>query len=226
MIVVAVVILAALSVPILGGSLSRLGGLRLRRPATIVAALFLQIVVISVAPHAFAGWKGQVVHLLSYALAVAFLWANRSVPGLWAIGAGGLSNLVAIGANGGVMPTSRVAMAAAGRMPKRGEFFNSGPLAHPHLLFLGDIFSVPRGVPLANVFSVGDVMLTVGAFILLHRVCRSRLCALRLRRRSSAADTGDIVAACSPSFSPDKALNAPAWVSRGARTSPSVSPGR
>jgi hypothetical protein len=43
------------------------------------------------------------------------------------------------------------------------------------MAFLGDIFSTPRTWPLANVFSAGDVLLAVGAFLLLHSVCESRL---------------------------------------------------
>ncbi len=40
---------------------------------------------------------------------------NRHIPWLWLLGLGGLSNLAAIGANGGVMPASAVALGAAGR---------------------------------------------------------------------------------------------------------------
>ena len=56
----------------------------------------------------------------------------------------------------------------------RGEFLNSTSLQHPHLAFLGDNFSVPRTWPLANVFSAGDIVLAVGALLLLHSVCGSR----------------------------------------------------
>ena len=35
---------------------------------------------------------------------------------------------------------------------------NSGVLAAPRLAFLGDVFAIPAGWPLANVFSIGDVL--------------------------------------------------------------------
>ena len=38
-------------------------------------------------------------------------------------------------------------------------------VAHPRLLFLGDILAVPHAVPLANVYSVGDVCIAIGAAI-------------------------------------------------------------
>jgi hypothetical protein len=34
------------------------------------------------------------------------------------------------------------------------------------------MFAVPKGVPLANVFSVGDVILVVGAFVVVHSLAR------------------------------------------------------
>ena len=36
-------------------------------------------------------------------------------------------------------------------------------VAVSHLAFLGDIMAVPEGWPLANVFSIGDVVLVIGA---------------------------------------------------------------
>jgi hypothetical protein len=86
-----------------------------------------------------------------------------------------LANLVAIGANRGIMPASAVAMRAAGRVHQAAMFQNSTSLRHPHLSFLGDNFSTPRTWPLANVFSVGDIVLVVGLALLLHEVTGSRI---------------------------------------------------
>src|SRR5207302_703651 len=70
-----------------------------------------------------------------------------------------------------------VALAAAGLAT--GNFLhhssNSMPLASPNLLFLGDIFAIPKSVPLSNVFSVGDVCVAAGAVLTLHRVSGSVL---------------------------------------------------
>lgn len=164
---------AALSVPLLGGSLGRLATARVKGGWTIALALVLQVVIISLIPKEMLGWRGQTVELVSYALAVGFLVINRRVPWLWLVGLGGLCNLVAIGANAGVMPASPVALRAAGRARHPGQFMNSTVLSHPHVAWLGDNFSVPRNLPLANVFSVGDVLLAVGALLLLHSLCAS-----------------------------------------------------
>jgi hypothetical protein len=167
------VAVAALSVPLFGGSLGKLATARIKGGWTIALALVLQVVIISVISKQMLGWRGQAVELASYVLAVAFLVINRRVPWLWLVGLGGLCNLVAIGANAGVMPASPVALRAAGRVRHPGQFMNSTVLSHPHLAWLGDNFSVPRTLPLANVFSVGDVLLAIGTLLLLHSLCSS-----------------------------------------------------
>lgn len=173
MILVFAVAVAALSVPLFGGSLGKLATARIKGGWTIALALVLQVVIISVISKQMLGWRGQAVELASYVLAVAFLVINRRVPWLWLVGLGGLCNLVAIGANAGVMPASPVALRAAGRVRHPGQFMNSTVLSHPHLAWLGDNFSVPRTLPLANVFSVGDVLLAIGTLLLLHSLCSS-----------------------------------------------------
>jgi hypothetical protein len=80
-------------------------------------------------------------------------------------------NLAAIGANGGVMPASPTASAIAG-IPASDQFANSAVLTDPRLAWLGDIIPVPGPWPLGNVLSPGDVVLYVGALVLLHRACR------------------------------------------------------
>ena len=169
----AVCLLASLaSVAVVGGRLDALADLRFRQPWLLGVAFGLQLLVISVAPAGDAWWH-QTLHLASYAIGGAFVVRNRQVPFLWLIGAGGLMNLAAIAANGGVMPARPAALAAAGLASGPG-FANSAPLAHPRLAFLGDVFAIPDAVPLANVFSLGDVCIAVGALVLLHRVCGAR----------------------------------------------------
>jgi MFS family permease len=48
-------------------------------------------------------------------------------------------------------------------------------VASARLPFLGDVFAVPRPLPFHNVFSVGDVCIAIGAAVIVHRACRSRL---------------------------------------------------
>ena len=77
---------------------------------------------------------------------------------------GGAANLVTIVANGGYMPVSPEAVAAMGRLPKEG-YSNSKLVEGVVLGPLTDIFAMPTWIPLANVFSVGDALIGIGAAI-------------------------------------------------------------
>jgi hypothetical protein len=157
------------SVPLRGGSLRRLGALRLRAEWAALGALAGQVLVLGL----FAGgaaWWHAIAHVGTYGLAAWFVWANRRIPGVPLLALGGGSNLAAIAANDGVMPTSAWAERAAGLEPT-GLFANSAPLAHPHLLWLGDILPVPLPLGLSNVLSIGDLLIYAGALVLLQRTC-------------------------------------------------------
>lgn len=111
------------------------------------------------------------IHVGTYVILVAFIALNRHIPGAWLIALGTACNLTAIVANGGSMPATKDALETAGKHIPDAVFQNSAFLADPKLLFLGDIFAIPEGVPLANVFSVGDVLIVVGGTYLAHRWC-------------------------------------------------------
>jgi hypothetical protein len=159
------------TVPLAGGSLGALADVRLRGIWAVAAALGVQVVIVSVLPGLSPG-VFRVVHAGTYGLLAWFLWLNRRLPGVWIIGLGGLANAVAIVANAGVMPADPGALATAG-LPaeKAGEFANSAAVNAPVLGWLGDVFAVPEALgPAANVFSAGDVIITVGLAVALHRL--------------------------------------------------------
>jgi hypothetical protein len=171
---VAVVALSLITVPLAGGSLSKLSDMRLRWTPVIFAALAIQVVIVSVAPGGDHWWP-RVLHLVSYGLAAGFLWVNRREPGILAVAVGTSLNAIAIVANDGVMPASASALRIAGEVSRTNGFLNSTGLAHPRLLVLGDIFAIPKSWPLHNVFSIGDVCIAIGAAIAIHTVTGSRL---------------------------------------------------
>ena len=174
------------SVPLAGGRLSALADLRLRRPGLAVAAILMQIVIISLLPAGSHGLH-RAVHIGSYLLLGAFAWSNRRVTGVPIVALGGLLNFIAITANGGVMPASRKALASLPQLAADGKFANSQVLAHPKLQFLGDVFASPASWPLHNVFSVGDLVLFVGVTVLVHVACASRLVPRRFHAARVAA---------------------------------------
>lgn len=170
MIVVAATVAGLLSVVPFGGRLRRLATLDLRFLWVIWAAIVLQTVIFEVVGSTVPDAVSQTVHLSTYALAFAFLWFNRHIPGMPIVATGAACNGAAIVANGGVMPASPAAWARAGH-PPIAEFENSNVVDGARLGWLGDVFAVPAGWPLANVFSIGDVVIVAGATYLAHRCC-------------------------------------------------------
>jgi hypothetical protein len=102
---------------------------------------------------------------------------NARLPGLALVAVGAFLNLVAIVANGGYMPSSPDAWAAlngVAQLPKEG-YTNSAMIGQGTMFpFLGDIFYLPHPIPFANVFSIGDVIIAVGAVWFLVAAMRGR----------------------------------------------------
>ena len=174
MLLAASLALTLVTVPLAGGRLSRLAELRLRHGWAMFVALGAQVLIVSVVPEGPERLY-EAIHLGSYLLAAYFFIVNRRIPFLWLLALGALFNFLAIAANGGVMPASRDALESAGLLTDVDHFTNSGVVEDPKLLFLGDVFAVPAPLPIANVFSIGDVCMALGAFLLVHAVTGSRL---------------------------------------------------
>jgi uncharacterized protein DUF5317 len=181
MILVAVVLLSALAVPLLGGHISKLADVSVRLAWTLLLALALQVLAIN-APGVPRGTRPW-IQLASYPVAAVFVVANRRLPGMVLIGVGVLLNVIAISANGGVMPASAAALDQAGLPSRTSSYANSALVEDPRVPFLGDVFAIPEPFPLHNVFSVGDVAIALGAAIAIHGLSGSRLYRPRPRGR-------------------------------------------
>lgn len=173
----------------LGGSLRALATLRIRSVWIFYAAIGVQVVAF---PFAFLPWTTpdalqKTLWLFSYALLAVGAVRNLHLPGVRVVAGGMALNLAAIVANGGRMPVLPDAMRGAGH--DYGVRMNSVAAADPRLDWLVDRWAAPEWVPLVNVFSVGDVVIALGALVLglaATGVTRSGLL-LRLRIGGSAA---------------------------------------
>jgi hypothetical protein len=177
-------LLVLASVPLARGRLTALADLPLRRSSLAVAAILIQIVVISVIPT-MGHTLSTTLHLASYVLLGAFAVVNRHIVGVPIIALGGLLNFIAIAANGGIMPAHPDAVASLARQVPEGEFANSQVLDDARLQFLGDVFATPNWLPLHNVFSIGDGVLLLGVLALVHVACGSRIVPRRFAARAA-----------------------------------------
>jgi hypothetical protein len=156
---------AALAVGlVLGGRVSRLAQLPLRAHWLFFAAMALQVVAF---PFGFLPWRtgetaASLLWLASWGFLIAAAVVNRRIAGVPVVAAGLGMNVAAVVANGGTMPVLPEAMRAAGESYVAQA--NSTAKADPNLVLLVDRWAAPDWLPLANVFSVGDAVIAVGAF--------------------------------------------------------------
>jgi Family of unknown function (DUF5317) len=168
-----VVLVALLVGKLLGGSVGTLADTPIRGMRLAFAAIALQVVAFpsGVLPWEMPSSAARVLWLVSYALLIAMLFQNVRLFGMPFLIAGLFSNLVAIVANGGLMPVRASALAAAHR--SYSEHNNSIELVRPHLAALVDRWAVPGWIPLGNVYSVGDVLIGVGVFLAIVAAMRA-----------------------------------------------------
>jgi hypothetical protein len=157
----------------MGGRLRNIDRLHIRLPWVAIVALGLQFVAFSPLRGVLGSTGVITLHFVSYGLLLCFVIVNRHSLGIVVAGAGLLANLLAIALNGGYMPASRHALEVAG-LQFSGATMNNSTVIHEgtRLSFLGDVFAIPDGTILANVFSIGDVLIVVGVAILIATAMR------------------------------------------------------
>ena len=161
---------------LLGGRLERLASVQFRLAPLAVAVLIVQLALFSPLSDGLPESIGRWIYVISTGLVVVVVLANVRITGLPLVVLGAASNLAAIVGNGGAMPASPSALAAVGLGV--GGNTNSVLIERPFLEPLTDILATPRGIPFANVFSIGDVLIGAGVAIAIAAAMR----------RSPAAD--------------------------------------
>jgi len=158
---------------LLRGRVDGLLGLRFRWAALAVGGLLVQVALFTPFGDSVAGGLGPATYIASTAAVFIAVVRNLRIPGMAIVAAGALCNLVAITSNGGAMPADPGALALAG-FSGPGEHTNSVVLAEPVFRPLTDIYALPAWLPMANVFSVGDVLIGFGVAIAIVAAMRRR----------------------------------------------------
>jgi hypothetical protein len=158
---------------LLGGRLSALADTPIRGKGLAFAAIGLQVIAfpVDLLPWSTPTVVAKAIWLASYVLLVAMLVLNARLPGVPLLAAGLVSNVIAIVANGGLMPVRGAAMRAAGTDYEVHN--NSVQLAQPHLGALVDRWAAPGWIPLANVYSIGDVLIGLGVVVAIVAAMRA-----------------------------------------------------
>ena len=176
---------------LLGGRLEHLGDLHFRWWWLAVGGLVAQVILFAGPVATVVGPWGPPLYVAStVAVLIAVLRDVRAIPGLAVVVVGAASNLLAILANGGVMPASSAAVAALETETGPG-FSNSVVVASPALAPLTDIFVLPAWLPFANVYSIGDVLIGLGIVLVIALGMRPKRAGRVVETASSEARQGE-----------------------------------
>lgn len=176
--VVAVIIGVAVAL-LRGGAFRHLASVQLRLGWLALLCLLVQAYVIySPADRVEVERPFHAVLMVgSYAALGVVAWINRRITGMPILGLGLLLNLLVMAANGGFMPVSQEAILTTGtrapqelpaegmRLPRSKDVLLASE--HTRLWILSDVITAPK-MPLARVYSLGDLIVAVGAFVLLQ----------------------------------------------------------
>lgn len=178
-----------------GGRLDGLGRIEFRWPWLAIGGFLVQVLLFSDSVGAALRAAGPPIYVASTAAVLVAVVRNVRLPGLAVVAVGAASNLLAIVSNGGFMPASPAAFASLG-LSVEGAYTNSALVASPAFEPLTDVYAMPAWMPLANVFSVGDVLIAVGVVIVL-------VAGMRAGRRS---DAGTLAVPVTADAAPDAAV--------------------
>jgi hypothetical protein len=174
------IILAIIIALLRGGSLRQFSTIQIRWIPLIIATFGFQY--LSFAPFVkpfLPAWASIVLYILSMALLTLWVAGNWRIPGMLIMATGLLMNFAAITTNGGHMPVSSASVRYSGSISRyessADHIVNNSIMIDDQvrLWLLTDIFAVPQAIPFANVYSIGDILLTLGASILCYRTIRA-----------------------------------------------------
>ena len=163
------------------GRVANLAALPVRGAWLPLMAVALQLAFVFFT-HADPGVPSSVrvgVLLATYGGLIGFLLLNRRLPGVGFLLLGAGLNAAVMAANGGYMPITPEALARSGHegqiVRREGSLFVYGSkdivleAGDTRLGFLSDVFGIPEELPFSATFSLGDVLIGVGAGVLIAR---------------------------------------------------------
>ncbi|TGE33852.1 DUF5317 domain-containing protein [Desulfosporosinus sp. Sb-LF] len=161
------------------GKLSRLSQLVLREFWLVPLALLIQSGVYWAAVRGAEiglSWFSPVLDTVSYFLLLIFAVRNILLPGMHWLTLGILLNTLVIATNGGVMPVDPLFLPETSRHALLGGQGTHGLMTvATHLSFLADRFYLDILGLRKQVFSIGDLLIDIGSFLLVFRTMTNKL---------------------------------------------------
>jgi len=175
--IVEAIVLSVVVALVRGGNIKRIGEIDLRGAALVLipAGLIVLTYAKRIPGLGLLGGISTFAHIAAYVMALTIVWLNRRLPGMALIGLGAALNLAVIAANGGLMPVSAAAARSTGGASAERQLERKDMARHTKLdsgtklWFLSDVIPVPQPACLGPcVASAGDIILSVGLFVLIQ----------------------------------------------------------
>lgn len=155
------------------GKLSGIADIDIKKPIFFVLGFALEFGVLNLTDkYPIIMTYRAYIHFLDYLMLFIGLWYNRHNKYMKVIAIGIILNFIVIFANGGRMPVSIKALNAAGisylipGLQKNVIPTHQAMTAATKLKFLGDILYLPKPYPLPKTFSIGDLFIATGIFLM------------------------------------------------------------
>jgi hypothetical protein len=154
---------------------------KLRSEWVVILAFILQLTAFNIPTLSQSlsdRWVSTLL-ILSLILLVLFALINWETTGMLFLGSGAFANFLVIVINGGFMPIRPELLAhyqPYGNWEIGQRLINSKdmilPVAETKLWWLSDWFTFPDWIPVKVAFSAGDIVMALGAFLLLWSLSR------------------------------------------------------
>lgn len=159
-----------------GGKFIRLKNLDFKLLSPIIIALIFQYLLLIFGDNdlKIIGNYVEEIYLGSFILLFIGILINIKIPSLWIIFVGAISNFVVFLMNSMSIPVSLDALKLAG-MNNTIELIQNGQYKLYEIIangtdysLLGKVIAVDKILPISGVFSVGDILMTLGLFIFIE----------------------------------------------------------
>jgi len=159
-----------------GGKFIRIKNLNFKKLSPIIIALVVQylVLIFSDKDLKVIGNYVEEIYLVSFILIFIGLIINMNIPSLWIVFVGSISNFIVFLMNGMKIPVSLDALKIAGmnstiKLMENGQYKLYDAISNgTDYDILGKIVAIDNILPLAGVFSVGDILITMGLFVFIE----------------------------------------------------------
>ncbi|QSZ27002.1 DUF5317 domain-containing protein [Aceticella autotrophica] len=156
-----------------GGKISGIADIDIKKPVFFILGFLFEFGLLNLSDRfpVIMSYRAF-IHFLDYLMLFIGLWYNRHNRYMMIIGFGIFLNFIVIFANGGRMPVSIDALKAAGLYHLIPGLLSDGIATHQaltastRLKFLSDVLFLPKPYPLPKAFSIGDLLIFTGTFLM------------------------------------------------------------